>query len=95
MGSPKADASKIDPWLKGPAENHRATEGAPCSFVNVWCLFDVCTILGGDTEWPASEGVTLPPVPYTLECPKAGIALAGNRQAIVTLHLPFGRLVLG
>lgn len=94
MGSPKADVSKIDPWLKGPAENlgqqkghrvHSSTFGACLMFALSW---------GGDTEWP-SEGVTLPPVPYTLECPKAGIALAGNRQPIVTSHLPFGRLVLG
>ena len=50
VGSPKADASKIDPWLKGPAENHRATEGAPCSFVNVACL--MFALLGGDsTSW--------------------------------------------
>lgn len=60
VGSPKADASKIDPWLKGPAENHRATEGAPCSFVNVWCLFDVCTILAGDSPSWGGDSTSCP-----------------------------------
>lgn len=62
---------------------HSSTFGACLMFALSW------------RETLPPEGVTLPPVPYTLECPKAGTALAGNRQAIVTLHLPFGRLVLG
>ena len=68
VGSPKADASKIDPWLKGPAENlgqqkghrvHSSTFGACLMFALSWGETRMACVWGGDsTSCPVHLGVS-------------------------------------